>query len=34
MVREVEEVELATNAPVVSGTRLLEPLEMGVEIGL
>ena len=34
MLREVEEVELRPEPPVVARARLLEPLEVGVEVGL
>ncbi len=34
MLREMEEVELRPDAAVVAGARLLEPLEVRVEVGL
>ena len=34
VIREVEEVELRPEPPVVAPLRLLEPLEVGVEVGL
>ena len=34
MLVEVEEVELGPEAPVIARLRLLEPLQVGVEVGL